>query len=172
MASSQDPNRLESLFGETHEDKSAAKAQRQALRELSRRWGKEHRDRVDALTRELLAAAPDAPSDEVMLLRTAATTSAVSEVLSRAQLQLASRLEQFVDNPKLLLTLARALREVTAIQSASAKSFQQLLEAAGTMRAQRAIVRTHKKNEVWHAQVGGALDSSRRDSSGRHPSSN
>lgn len=150
------------------------RAQQKTLRGLSARWGKEHAQRVDVLTKELLSVSTDAPADETMLLRTAATTSAVSEILGRAQLQLATRVEQLLDQPKLLVAVARSLKEVTAVQAASTRSFQELLEAAATMRAQRSIARAHaKKEKTWHEQVGGAaFDSSRRDSAGRHPAAN
>jgi hypothetical protein len=130
-------------------------SQRKALRALSARWGETHSKRVDELARELCTGSPDAGSDERLIHRLAATSTAVSEMLGRAQLQLAERLERFVDNPKALLIVAKSLREVTSTQSSTLRSVQELLSAAATVRAQRRMVDHHAKR-TWHEDIGGA----------------
>jgi hypothetical protein len=165
---------LEPVTGRDAERASAAKqtSQRKALHALSQRWGQKHADRVAELAQELGAGSPDAGADEQLIHRLAATSAAVSEILCRAQLQLAERLERFVDEPKALLIVARSLREVTTTQIATMRSVQELLSAAGTLRAQRRLVDQHARR-TWHEDVGGASHPhARRDPSTGAPASN
>jgi hypothetical protein len=165
---------LEPVTGPEAERAAAAKqkSQRKAIHELSQRWGQKHAERVDALARELGAGSPDAGADEKIVQRLAASSTAVAEVLHRAQLQLAERLERFFDDPKNFLMLAKSLQALTTTQSSTMRSVQELLSAAATVRAQRKIVDSHAKRP-WHEDVGGApLPHARRDLSTRHPASN
>jgi hypothetical protein len=131
------------------------RSQRDAIRKLSARWGTAHKKRVEELVQELLATAPDAQTDEILVFRLAASGTAVAEKVSRAQLQLAERLECLVDQPKLFLALAKSLQMLTVTQNATTRSVQELLSAAATVRAQRRLVDHHAKR-TWHADIGGA----------------
>lgn len=126
MTPQRDPD-LEPIIGEKAERMAAAKqkGQRAALHALSQRWGEQHAQRVTELSRELGTDSLDAGADERLIHRLAATSTAVSEMLGRAQLQLAERLERFVDDPKALLVVARSLREVTTTQAATMRSIQE-----------------------------------------------
>jgi hypothetical protein len=168
-----DPD-LEPVVGKDAEQAATAKqkSQRQAIHELSQRWGQKHAARVDELARELSAGSPDAGADEKIVQRLAASSTAVAEVLHRAQLQLAERLERFVDDPKTFLMLAKSLQALTTTQSSTMRSVQELLSAAATVRAQRRLVDSHAKR-TWHEDVGGgSFRHARRDPSTRHPASN
>jgi hypothetical protein len=168
-----DPD-LKPVVGKDAEQAVAAKQknQRKAIHDLSQRWGQKHAERVDELARELSAGSPGAGADEKVVQRLAASSTAVAEVLHRAQLQLAERLERFVDDPKALLVVAKSLREVTSTQSSTLRSVQELLSAAGTVRAQRRLVDYHAK-QTWHEDVGGgSIPHARRDPHARPPASN
>jgi hypothetical protein len=165
---------LEPMAGPVAERVAAAKQKvgRKALQHLSQRWGQKHAERVAELARELAAGSPDAGADERLIHRLAATSTAVSEMLGRAQLQLAERLERFVDDPKALLVVAKSLREVTTTQASTLRSLQELLTAAATVRSQRRLVDSHAKR-TWHEDIGGAhLPHDRRSPSTRAPASN
>jgi len=175
MTSMHDDPELPELLGGKPARK-AADSQKQeiqrAMHKLSERWGEKHALRVEALAKQLATSDPDVRADEQLIHRLAATSTAVSEMLGRAQLQLAERLEHFVDEPKALLIVARSLREVTTTQTATMRSIQELLSAAGTLRAQRRLVHQHARR-TWHEDVGGApLPHARRDPSTRAPASN
>lgn len=146
--------------------------QRKALHALSQRWGEKHAARVAELGRELGLGTSDIGADGRLVNQLAATSAAVAEMLGRAQLQLAERLERFVDDPKALLIVAKSLREVTTTQTSTLRSVQELLSAAATLRAQRRLVDSHAKR-TWHEDVGGgSFPQARRDPSTRSPASN
>ena len=145
---------------------------RQAVAELSERWGERHAARVRELTDELALTDPEALADERLVQRLAANSAAVSEILGRAQLQLAERLERFVDAPKSFLALARSLKEVTTTQNSTMRTVQELLSALSTVRTQRAVTARYTRGESWHEHVGGGFLQARRDPANGHPTAN
>jgi hypothetical protein len=172
MESTPDERDLDPIVPPRRQADARQQSQRKAMQALSARWGEEHLKRIDELAKELSTGTPDAGADERLIHRLAATSTAVSEMLGRAQLQLAERLERFVDDPKALLIVAKSLREVTTTQSSTLRSVEELLAAAATVRAQRRLVDSHAKRS-WHEDVGGgSLPHTRRDPSTRHPASN
>lgn len=155
--------------GKQHKVPPAKGHQAKALRDLTQRWGQKHAKRTDEVARDLGSSVA---ASEHLLHRLAATSTVVSEMLGRAQLQLAERLERFVDDPKALLVVAKSLREVTTTQSSTLRSVQELLSAAATVGAQRKLVDSHAKR-TWHEDVGGpSFPHARRDPSTRAPASN
>lgn len=117
----------------------------QAIAALSRRWQKEHDRHARKRERALVKDAVGARADERIVLSAAAKDFTLADSLWRSQVQLASRIEAFVDKPKLALELARALREVTACRGATTARAEQLVLAASTMRAQRKLANPETK---------------------------
>jgi hypothetical protein len=110
-----------------------------AMEKLEHAWRVHHADLVDKLHDELRKDSPGAKADEKLVLRLAAHDAAIGELLGDLQLQLARRIEAFIDQPKTAVVIARALHEVTGCRNAAARRAQELLLAAGTIRAQRRI---------------------------------
>lgn len=153
-------------------DPDQAKKARAELRRTGDRWGVEHAARVAALTEDLVDGIQDATPPEQTLLKLAAGTTAVAESLQRSQLQLAERLERLVDAPQLLVAVAKGMAETTRIHGATTRNASELLQAAGTLRAQRRLV-DQRERKSWHADVrGAALGQTGRDSVGRPAAAN
>jgi hypothetical protein len=144
----------EESFDFTKPPRTAAK-EAQTVRMHSQRWGAAHKERAEAALQGLLTDAPEATAAEKSLLRLAAATACVVEKLDDVQAQLAVRLELLVDNPGTLLTVARALREVTRVHMSNAKTTTELLQAAGTLRSQRRLMDRHERT-TWHGHNDGA----------------
>lgn len=154
-----------------NERKKLKQTERESFRKITEKWGEGHAARVSALTDELINDSASSGSKEHLIQRLAANSAAVAEIVGRAQLQLAERMERFVDNSKLFLALARSLKEATAVQSSTMRSVQELLSAAATIRSQRVINEEHNSRS-WHEDTGGGFASARRNSTDRHSQAN
>jgi hypothetical protein len=113
---------------------------------LSKHWCKEHERDVRRRQKQLLKDAPGARASESAVLSAAARDLSLAEELWRAQAQLASRIGALIDQPKTVLMLARALREVTGCRNAATSRAEGLLLAAGTLRAQQRLANTEGKS--------------------------
>lgn len=108
--------------------------------EISEQWRDAHRDRARAVDAELSRAHAHAAGDERLLLRLAADDVALAETLTEAVAQLAHRLLAVIDNPRTSVVLAKALKEVSVCRTSAVRRAQELLQTAGTLRAQRRLV--------------------------------
>jgi hypothetical protein len=114
-----------------------ASRDQKTLDDLFARWQQSHDDR----TREIETALEVGGStpDERFLSAVAAHELALAESLAKAQVGLAGRVCALLDNTKVATQLARALAEVTACRNASTRRAEEVLQAAGTLRAQRRL---------------------------------
>jgi len=113
---------------------------------LNRHWRAQHRKRTRAIVKQLAGAHPDASAVDRLLLGVAAHDLAVGELLADAQVLLASRVSAFVDTPKSLSLVARALAEATSCRKTATARVEQLLQTVATMRAQRALSTSQPKS--------------------------
>ena len=95
--------------------------------------------RVEA-QRKALNAAGTTPAEQV-LLDLVCGELALFTILEDAQTQLALRVLQLVESPRLCLTLAKALREVGLVNTAVSRRIREALQAAASLRAQRRFLR-------------------------------
>jgi hypothetical protein len=112
------------------------------IQELNSLWRRAHQKRTRVLKRTLLSDHKDASKVDEVLAGLAAHEIAIAEALGDSQVLLAGRLTAFVDAPQSLMTVARAISEVTASRNATTRRAAELLQTAATLRAQRALLPT------------------------------
>lgn len=117
----------------------------QTIVALSKKWRREHERATRRQVKALIADAPNPSANERVALTAAAKDLVLGETLWRSQVELASRINVLLDNPKLVLLLAKTLREVTACRNSATSRAEQLLLAVGTLRAQRRLTNPEGK---------------------------
>jgi hypothetical protein len=88
----------------------------------------------------LLAMGPNAAPDERVLTDLVVAELPLAFELRRLELELAARIGLALDNPGLLVALARAMRELTALSGSVTRRIQGSLGVAANLRAQRRLI--------------------------------
>ena len=115
---------------------------------LNRQWRRDHRKRVRAIEKSLLAGQSSVTEAEKLLTSVAAHDSAIAQLLGDAQVLLAARLLALVDSPASLLQVSRSLKDATSCRNAAARRAAETLQVVNTIKAQRAL--TTPKPETRH----------------------
>ena len=98
-----------------------------------------HVERGRAARAALDAASPDAGPGEAILHELLGQQVAIALAVLDAQGEVAARLEHFLDDPRKLLMLAKALTELTGISNAIGRRVEGALVTASSLRAQRRL---------------------------------
>ena len=101
--------------------------------------GAPHLERGRAARAALDQASPDAGAGEALLHELVGHETAIALAVLDAQSEVATRLGFFLDDPKKLMMLAKALKELTAISSAIGRRVEGALVTASSLRAQRRL---------------------------------
>jgi hypothetical protein len=107
--------------------------------ELGKNWQAAHSQRAHHIETEILKEAPRAQSDERLLVELIGHDFALCEILGQAEVQLAKRISTLVDNTKVTLALAKALRETSACRGAAEGRVQQLMQTRAVLHGQRRL---------------------------------
>ena len=107
--------------------------------ELGKSWQATHSQRAHQIETEILKEAPRAQSDEKLLVELIGHDFALCEILGQAEVQLAKRISTLVDNTKITLALAKALRETSACRGAAEGRIQQLMQTRAVLHGQRKL---------------------------------
>jgi hypothetical protein len=98
------------------------------------------------LEKELIEAA-DAPPDEAVLAKLASGEMATALELQTLQAHLARRATLGIDDPTLMLTLVRVLREMMPALTATTKRVCMTLSTASSLRAQRRFLQLNARRD-------------------------
>ena len=101
-------------------------------------------ERGRAARRALDDASPEAAADERILHELVAKQLPVALMLHDLEEQLAVRMLAIMDNPQLVLALAKILRDTSVIASSMSKRIQASLSTAASLRAQRRFLALHQ----------------------------
>lgn len=90
---------------------------------------------------------PDATAPERLLLDLVAQEVPIAMSLVESEMQLAARLEQMLlrDDVKSVVTLAKALRQVSTVCHAVGRRVETVLSTAVALKAQRRLVELHRR---------------------------
>lgn len=102
-------------------------------------------ERGHAARRALDEVSPDAAADERILHELVAKQLPVALMLHDLEEQLAVRMLTLMDNPQLVLAVAKILRDTSTIASSMSKRIQAILSTAATLRAQRRFLALHQR---------------------------
>lgn len=102
-------------------------------------------ERGRAARRALDDASPDAAADERILHELVAKQLPVALMLHELEEQLAVRMLTIMDNPQLVLAVAKILRDTSMIASSMSKRIQAILSTAASLRAQRRFLGLHAR---------------------------
>lgn len=100
-------------------------------------------ERGKEVLRELSQAAPDAAADEQVLHRLVADEFALVMAVNDVEKQLAARFPLLLDNPRLMLIVAKTMRELVALNGAMSRRIEGALATASTLRASRRMFARH-----------------------------
>ena len=101
--------------------------------------GKPHLARGASARAALDIASPDAGAGEALLHELIGHQTSIALAVLDAQAELVARLEYFLDDPRKLLMLAKALKELTVLSNAVGRRIEGGLVAASSLRAQRRL---------------------------------
>lgn len=101
-------------------------------------------ERGRAARRALDEVSPEAAADERILHELVAKQLPVALMLHDLEEQLAVRMLAMMDNPQLVLALAKILRDTSVIASSMSKRIQAILSTAASLRAQRRFLAIHQ----------------------------
>jgi hypothetical protein len=85
----------------------------------------------------LEASAPDAGAGEQIIHELVAAQFALVLAIGDAEIEVVARLGHFVNEPKNLVAISRALKELTTLSNAIGRRIEGALTTASTLRAQR-----------------------------------
>lgn len=101
--------------------------------------GAAHVERGKAARLALDQASPDASAGETILHELIGHQAAIAVAVLDAQSEVATRLGFFLDDPKKLMMLAKALKELTGLSNAIGRRIEGALVTASSLRAQRRL---------------------------------
>ena len=101
--------------------------------------GAPHVERGKAARVALDQASPDAGAGEALLHELIGHQTAIAIAVLDAQAEVVARLEYFLDDPRKLLMLSKALTELTSISNTIGRRVEGALVAASSLRAQRRL---------------------------------
>jgi hypothetical protein len=96
-------------------------------------------ERGKAALAALEASAPDAGAGERIIHELVASQVALALAIGDTQVEVVARLGHFLNEPKNLVILARALRELTTLSNAVGRRIEGALSTASSLRAQRRL---------------------------------
>lgn len=99
--------------------------------------------RGDAAQRALDEVCPGGAADERILHELVAKQLPIALMLHDLEEQLATRMLNLMDDPRLALAIAKVLRETAVMASAMSKRVQATLSTAASLRAQRRFLTLH-----------------------------
>ena len=105
--------------------------------------GAPHVERGRAARAALDGASPDAGPGEAILHELIGQQVAIALAVLDAQGEVAARVALFLDDPKTMVTLSKALRELTALSNVIGRRVEGALLASSTLRAQRRLWNPH-----------------------------
>ena len=106
---------------------------------LNKEWQTDHAKRAAEFETELTKESPRATFEDKLLVKLISHDFALSEVLGEAEIQLARRVAMMVDNAKVVLALARALRETSACRGATERRIEGLMQTRSVLRGQHKL---------------------------------
>ena len=106
---------------------------------LGKRWQGAHSRRVAAVEGEFLKASPAVAFDEKLLINLISHDFALCEILGESEVQLARRIAMMVDNARVALALAKALRETSLCRGATERRLQELMQTRSVLHGQRKL---------------------------------
>ena len=98
-------------------------------------------DRGRAALAALEASAPDAGAGEKILHELVGAQVALALAIGDTQVEVVARLGHFINEPRKLLVLAQALKELTTINAVVGRRLEGALTVASTLRSQRRLWR-------------------------------
>lgn len=101
--------------------------------------GAAHVERGKAAHAALDLASPNAGAGEAILHELIGKQTSIALAVLDAQAEVAARLEHFLDDPRKLLMLAKAMKELTALSNAIGRRVEGALVTASSLRAQRRL---------------------------------
>ena len=101
--------------------------------------GAAHVERGRAARLALDQASPDAGAGETILHELVGHQMGIALAVLDAQSEVATRLGFFLDDPRKLLMLAKAMKELTALSNAIGRRVEGALVTASSLRAQRRL---------------------------------
>lgn len=99
--------------------------------------------RGEQARRALDDVCPAAAADERILHELVAKQLPIALMLHELEEQLVARMLTLMDNPQLVLAVAKILRETVTMSSAMSKRIQAILSTAASLRAQRRFLAVH-----------------------------
>lgn len=105
--------------------------------------GMAHVERGRAARAALDRASPDAGPGEAILHELIGQQVAIALAVLDAQGEVAARVGLFLDDPKTMVILAKALRELTTLSNVIGRRVEGALLASSTLRAQRRLWNPH-----------------------------
>jgi hypothetical protein len=112
-------------------------------------------ERAKRTRQELNAASPNAGRDERLLHELVSEEIAIASALLEAEGQLSERLLLLIDNPKLLVHITKALKDVVHLRNSVTRRIEGALGVASNLRAQRRFLARSKKSSKTKGRVDG-----------------